>query len=162
MYGRISGYLLFLALIGLWFSPQPRFVLPVFQWFLLQIPLINFRVPFVHVIVFLLLAGVGTWLLAQSVTGLTRKVSEAHRPEKVVTTGVYARVRHPQYLGFVFMQIGFAFLVRGWFALLSTPLIIVVLYLFARKEEEELVNDFGSQYEEYRRRVPMLLPRLRK
>jgi protein-S-isoprenylcysteine O-methyltransferase Ste14 len=161
-YGRISGYLLLLSLIGLWFSPQPRFHLPIFQSVSVVIPMIRFRVPLAHLIVFLPAAGVGTWLLVQSVTGLTRRVSEAHRPEKVVTEGIYAKVRHPQYLGFTLMQIGFAFLVSGWYALLSTPLVVLMLWLFARKEEKELVKEFGADYEEYRGRVPMLVPKLRE
>lgn len=132
-YGRISGDLLFLSLIGLWFSPQPRFFIPIFQHLIILIPAINFAIPWVHLIIFVPFGMLGIWLLFQSVTGLTRKVSESHRPEKVVTTGIYSRVRHPQYLGFLLTHIGFSILLSGWYALLSTPLIFIMLYFFARK-----------------------------
>jgi len=44
--------------------------------------------------------------------------------------------------------------------LLSTLLVIVLVYLISRKEEEELINEFGDKYEKYKKRVPMLQPRL--
>jgi len=45
--------------------------------------------------------------------------------------------------------------------LLFTPLAIVLVYPISRKEEEELINEFGDEYEKYKKRVPTLLPRLR-
>ncbi len=159
IYGRISGYLLFFSLIGLWVSPQPRFIFPIFRNLLLRIPVVNFSIPSFHLILFVLISLPGLKFLVQSVTGLSRKVSETHRADKVITTGIYATVRHPQHLGWLLLHIGFTFLLSGWYALLSTPLIFVTLYLISRKEEVELTKDFGEDYEEYKRNVPMLIPR---
>ena len=39
---------------------------------------------------------------------------------------------------------------------------VLLNYLISVKEEEELVREFGEEYEEYRGRVPMFIPRLRR
>ena len=46
-------------------------------------------------------------------------------------------------------------------SLLLSPVVLVLLYIVCRKEEAELVDEFGEDYAEYRERVPMLLPRIR-
>lgn len=69
-------------------------------------------------------------------------------------------VRHPQYLAALLAHLGFSLLLSGWYSLLSTPPLAAVLYEMAWKEEAELAREFGEEYEEYRRRVPMLVPRL--
>lgn len=160
-YGLISGYLLFFSLIGLWLSPQPRFTLPLLQHPILRVPVFNLAAPLSHLIVFALCVSPGFWLLIQSVRGLSRKVSETHRAERVVTTGIYATIRHPQHLGWLLTHIGFSFLFSAWYALLATPLIAVMLYLISRKEEVELTKDFGEDYETYKTQVPMFIPRVR-
>ena len=146
-YGRVSGYLMFFSLIGIWLAPQPRF---------------DFLILPSSLFLFVPLSSLGAFLLCNSVSGLSRKVSEAHRPEKVVTTGIYAVVRHPQYLGFLLVHAGFSFLLSAWFALLSTPVLFLMLFLMARKEETELVQEFGQDYAAYRRKVPMLVPKFGK
>ena len=39
---------------------------------------------------------------------------------------------------------------------------IVLVYVISKKEEEELIKEFGKEYENYKKKVPMLIPRLRK
>ncbi|MGO9409753.1 MAG: methyltransferase family protein [Spirochaetia bacterium] len=160
--GRVSAYMLFASLIGLWFSPQPRFTIPILSRVSLAVPGVRFAIPAVHFVLFVPFLFFGLILLSRSVSDLTRKVSEAHHPERVVTTGIYARVRHPQYLGFLLMHVGFSVLMSGTYSLIATLLIFMMLYAFARKEEVELMREFGGdEYDAYRRTVPMLIPRLR-
>ncbi len=160
--GLLSGYLLFLALIGVWLAPQPRFVIPIFHDASVTIPAVDLSVPLVHLIFFIIFVLLGFWLLIDSVRGLSIQVSESHKPEKVITAGIYATVRHPQYLGWFASHLGFTFLFSGWYSLLFTPVVVVLLYLLARKEEQELIREFGKQYEEYQGKVPMLIPKLWK
>ena len=162
IYGRISGDLLFFSLIGLWFSPQPRFTIPILQNLHFMVPIVNFAIPIIHLIICIPFVLFGVFILSQSVSGLSRKVSESHRPEKVIISGIYARVRHPQYLGFLLLHIGFSILLSGWYSLLSTAAIFIMLYILARKEETELTKEFGKDYEEYKKMVPMLILRIRK
>jgi len=162
IYGSISGDLIFISFIGIFLSPQPRFIVPVLKNLLIPVPVINFSVPLIHLIISIPFVLPGVWLLINAVKGLSRKVSETHRVEKVVTTGIYSIIRHPQHLGWFLVQVGFTFLLSGWYALLASPLIFGLLYLISLKEEAELTKEFGKEYEEYKRKVPMFVPRLRK
>ena len=74
--------------------------------------------------------------------------------------GIYARMRHPRYAAMMISTLGACLvaarpvmwgIAAGWG---------VVVLLMIRAEERELVRRFGAEYEEYRRRVPALLPRL--
>lgn len=102
----------------------------------------------------------GAWLGVQSVREITLKVAETHRTEKIVTTGVYSIVRHPQYLGGLLAHIGISFLLFAWYSLLSTPLMFILIFLISKKEEKELIREFGKEYEEYQKKVPMFIPKM--
>jgi protein-S-isoprenylcysteine O-methyltransferase Ste14 len=85
---------------------------------------------------------------------------ELYRGEGLVTTGIYARIRHPQYLGFFLIIAGF--LVQ-WPTIITgamAPILFVVYYRLALKEEGGLKERFGSAYEEYASSVPRFLPRI--
>jgi protein-S-isoprenylcysteine O-methyltransferase Ste14 len=158
-YGVISGWGFFLFWFGIWFLPQTRFVIPMFQELLIPLPVLNITFPLLNLIVFAPFFAVGAWFGIKGVTETTLKVAETHRPVRIVTTGVYSIVRHPQYLGGLLAHLGFSFLLSGLYCLLSTPLIALVVYLISRKEEIELTKEFGEAYVDYKKKTPMLLPR---
>jgi protein-S-isoprenylcysteine O-methyltransferase Ste14 len=160
--GLISGWGFFLFWIGIWVSHQPRFAVPVFQNPLVLVPVVNFSIPALHLIICAPFFALGAWLGVEGVKEATLKVAETHRPEKIVTTGAYSIVRHPQYLGGLLAHMGISFLLSAWYSLLSTPLMTVFVYLISRKEEEELIKEFGKEYEDYTKKVPMIMPRLRR
>jgi len=93
---------------------------------------------------------VGAWLGIEGVKETTLKVAEAHRADRIITSGVYSIIRHTQYVGGLHAHVGVSFLLSAWYSLLSTPLMLVLVYLISRKEEEELINEFGKDYEEYK------------
>jgi protein-S-isoprenylcysteine O-methyltransferase Ste14 len=159
--GMVSGWGLFLFWIGVWLSPQPRFVIPVLKSPPVFIPYSKLPIPLLHLAVSVPFLVSGFWLGMRGVLEITLKVAETHRAERVVTTGVYSVVRHPQYLGGLLAHLGISVLLSAWHSLLFTPLVVLLNYLIAWKEEVELVREFGAEYEEYRRTVPMLIPRLR-
>jgi protein-S-isoprenylcysteine O-methyltransferase Ste14 len=101
----------------------------------------------------------GAWLGVKGVTEMGLKEAETHRTERVIATGVYSRVRHPQYLGAILAHIGASFLFSAYYSILVTPLIIAVNWILCWKEERELVREFGDDYREYQSSVPMLFPR---
>ena len=72
------------------------------------------------------------------------------------TPGPYRLVRHPLYVGwfFAFWMTPTMSLAHLRFAVMTTAYILVAIQF----EEHDLVREHGSTYEEYRRRVPMLVP----
>jgi len=80
---------------------------------------------------------------------------------QLVTTGIYARVRHPQYLGFLLLTLGMLFEWPTIFTLALWPFLALLYYRLARTEEKEAEAEFGEEFRAYKRRVPMFIPRLR-
>ncbi len=83
------------------------------------------------------------------------------RGGKLLTEGVYSRVRHPRYLSAVLGLAGLALFANYLWIYLVVPLVGLGLYGIVRLEERELTRRFGEEYERYRARVPMFLPRRR-
>lgn len=80
---------------------------------------------------------------------------------ELVTDGIYAHVRHPQYLG-LFVLI--ASLLIQWPTILSVAMAPVLFFTYvrlARREERELEAEFGDAYFGYKASVPAFFPRLR-
>lgn len=82
------------------------------------------------------------------------------RDHRLITTGPYAIVRHPMYLGIIDFIFGSA-LVWNDAGLLVLAGAFVVFFLFQiRYEEDVFARFFGAEYDRYRDRIPALLPRL--
>jgi protein-S-isoprenylcysteine O-methyltransferase Ste14 len=81
--------------------------------------------------------------------------------KRLVTSGVYSKVRHPGYLGLVLIYFGFALGFAVVWMLIPAVIFTILTYLTAIKEEELLKERFGKEYEEYARRVPWkFIPRI--
>lgn len=158
IYGVISGWGFFLFWLGIWLSPQDRFIIPFFKDFSIQIPILSLTIYLVNVLIFIPFFILGAWFGIKGVIHTSLKVAETHRAERIATTGVYSIVRHPQYLGGILSHIGFSFLLLGMCSLLVTPLVIALIYSISWKEETELTKEFGQEYADYKRKVPMLIP----
>ncbi len=79
---------------------------------------------------------------------------------ELVTSGLYRLVRHPQYSGLFLITVG---MLIQWPTIITAamwPILMLMYYRLARKEEKEMGNRFGDQYVTYRQRVPMFWPRL--
>jgi len=162
IYSLISGWGFFLFWAGLWFSPQSRFVVPVFPNLAVTVPAAGFTIQIVHLVIFIPFFFIGAWLGIEGVKETTLRVAEMHRTEKIITSGVYSISRHPQYLGGLLAHVGISFLLSASYSLLSTPLMVLLVYLISRKEEKELIKEFGKEYEDYMKRVPMFMPKYGK
>ena len=84
--------------------------------------------------------------------------------DTLTTTGPYAHLRHPLYLGTLLIGTGFAIAVGGWFGVLILLLLWpwFALHYFPRKESvegERLVVRYGERFTRYREAVPALWPR---
>jgi protein-S-isoprenylcysteine O-methyltransferase Ste14 len=84
----------------------------------------------------------------------------AAKGRNLVTDGVYAHVRHPQYSGLFLITLGFLIQWPSILTLIMWPILMFTYYRLAMKEEKDVEKIFGKQYEEYRKRVPALIPNL--
>ncbi len=79
--------------------------------------------------------------------------------DRLLADGVYALVRHPQYAGIFLAVLGQLVHWPTIPTLVLAPVIVAAYVHLARREEARLVARFGEAYLEYRRRVPMFVPR---
>lgn len=75
---------------------------------------------------------------------------------ELVDKGIYRLIRHPQYLGFMLLSIGMCFYFQLDMTIIFSALTIIFLAFGIREEEKLLTNQFGEDYEEYKKRVPSL------
>jgi protein-S-isoprenylcysteine O-methyltransferase Ste14 len=100
------------------------------------------------------LIAAGFWVLAVA----WRELYAAQRARRLATSGAYARVRHPQYIGFLLIMTGF---LLQWPTLVTLAMYPVLVYMYARlarKEEAEMLAQFGDEYRRYMARVPAFIP----
>jgi len=136
--------------------------------FLVRKPLLATEVgtcsPLVIVGILCLAAAVsmGWWLLRhvtiKVLIGLPELAPERH-PGRLVTGGLYARIRHPRYVQFLLGLLGYALFADYLAAYIVVALWIPGIWAIAVLEERELRDRFGEQYEEYCRRVRRFVPR---
>ncbi|OQM73411.1 methyltransferase family protein [Manganibacter manganicus] len=108
-----------------------------------------------HLLSFVFIGG-GFMLIASG----WKVLYEAQKKGVLATTGVYARVRHPQYGGFVLVMFGF---LLQWPTLLTAamfPILVVMYWRLARREEQEVLAQIGDAYARYMKNVPGYFPRL--
>lgn len=85
---------------------------------------------------------------------------DAQRARTVATTGPYARVRHPQYVGFILVMFGFLLQWPTLLTLLMFPVLVLMYIRLARIEEREALAEFGEAYRRYMAAAPGWIPRL--
>lgn len=110
------------------------------------------------------LLAAGGWLIQRATRDLQAlgegSPNPRFPPRQLVTGGIYAWCRHPMFFGYDLAALGVVLLLRSPGMLLAAwPLFIVLQVRFLRQEERLLHKRFGRRFEEYRRQVPLLLPR---
>ena len=98
----------------------------------------------------------GFWLLAVA----WKVLYQAQRAHKLATTGAYARIRHPQYAGFVLIMFGFLLQWPTLVTLVMFPILVFMYIHLARREERDAIAEFGDEYRRYAAIVPEFIPRL--
>jgi protein-S-isoprenylcysteine O-methyltransferase Ste14 len=93
-------------------------------------------------------------------SGLPELEPERH-PQRLVRTGLYARVRHPRYLQFTLALFGYALFANYLAGYVIWLIWLPAMYAVALLEERELRERFGEDYENYSLEVPRFLPRIR-
>jgi len=96
----------------------------------------------------------GFWLLATA----WHVLYTAQRRRQLATTGVYARMRHPQYIGFIAIMLGFLLQWPTLLTLLMFPFLVWMYVFLAHQEERDAEREFGDSYREYTARTPRWIP----
>lgn len=126
-------------------------------FFLRHTTLLNRYVPLVLRLALALVLFCASGYLAQR--GILIMFGEPEKEPGVIEEGVYSLVRHPIYLGEILLYLGFLMLSLSLAAAVVWLGVIVFLHYISRYEERLLLERFGEAYEEYRREVPMWIPR---
>lgn len=135
LYGHDSGHLLH-TLLGL--KGDPHF--DVF-----------------HILSFVFIIG-GLWMIA-SAWGTLYRAQKAHQ---LATSGLYAKIRHPQYDGFILVMIGFLLQWPTILTLIMFPILVYMYVRLARREAKEVLAEFGEEYQRYAAVTPGFIPRFGK
>lgn len=98
----------------------------------------------------------GFWLLASA----WRVLYDAQRAGELATTGPYAKVRHPQYIGFVLIMFSFLLQWPTLITLIMFPILVFMYVRLAKSEERDTLAQFGDAYRRYMDAVPAFIPRL--
>lgn len=102
------------------------------------------------------LIGCGFYLLSNA----WHVLYHAQRRNSLATAGPYARIRHPQYVAFVLILLGF---LLQWPTLLTLVMFPVLMLMYGRLaliEEAEMHARFGKVFDDYASRTPKFIPRL--
>jgi protein-S-isoprenylcysteine O-methyltransferase Ste14 len=115
----------------------------------------NPHIGWMHIGSTVLIIG-GFWLLAAAWPVLYR----AQKAGQLATQGIYARLRHPQYVGFVLIMFGF---LLQWPTLVTLMMFPVLVFMYARlgrNEERQAEAEFGTAWRDYAAHTRRVLPRL--
>jgi protein-S-isoprenylcysteine O-methyltransferase Ste14 len=107
-----------------------------------------------HLVSYALIGG-GFWLMAAAWPHLWR----AARSGVLANDGPYARIRHPQYAGFMLIMVGFLLQWPTLITLVMFPVLVVVYRRLAIAEEGEVRAEFGTAWDEYAASHPRFVPR---
>jgi len=122
----------------------------------------------IHLPLWLRWAGVGLgviaggllfWTLRSLGKNLTDTVV-TRREHTLVTSGPYCWVRHPFYDAVALSILANSLAAANWFLAACGALLMALLVVRTRKEEENLLARFGDSYREHMRRTGRFLPRI--
>ena len=100
---------------------------------------------------------IGGFILLASAWSALHK---AHQRRELARTGVYARIRHPEYVAFVLIMCGFLLRWPTLITLAMFPVLVFVYVRLARREEREALARFGETYRRYQVETPAFFPRI--
>lgn len=108
-----------------------------------------------HILSYVLIAG-GLILI----TAAWGVLYQAQITRTVAMGGPYAWVRHPQYLGFALIMLGFLLQWPTLITFIMFPILVTMYVRLAQREERQVKVEFGEQYARYSAATPAFIPRL--
>jgi protein-S-isoprenylcysteine O-methyltransferase Ste14 len=96
-------------------------------------------------------AGVVLLIVARLQLGVAFSIQA--KAKKLVTTGIYSRIRNPIYVFSAVFLVGIVIVLERWLLLLPIAALVALQVVRARKEERVLATAFGEEYERYKART---------
>ena len=84
------------------------------------------------------------------------------KEDQLITDGIYAHIRHPQYMGMILITIGFLIQWPTVITLVMWPILLMLYYRLSKYEEKKLAKKFGQDFYNYQAKVPAIFPRFGK
>ena len=147
VFGDLGQLILLIIFLTIWIADSC-----IFKYSIFLAPYIHIYIRVPIAVSILVTAG----LLAKN--GLRTVFGKERELPQVITTGVFSMVCHPIYLGSILEYLGLILLTMSLLSILVWIVIIIFYYLISRYEEKLLLKRFGTVYEEYKKKVPMLFP----
>ncbi len=89
-------------------------------------------------------------------------VLELKEKHKVIDFGPYSYVRHPMYVVFILFTLSMALITVNLFVTIFSIVVAIQFPFIARKEEQMLLKELGSEYQDYMRRTGRFFPNFLK
>jgi len=133
--------------------------------FILQIIVGIYLLSEITQIVILAYSGVGLFVFSGIIFGMLptfelRKTGEVKKGKsyihtsKLVDTGIYSIVRHPQYVTFMLWAIAGMLLFQHWIVILLGIPVFPLMYIDLIKADKDAIYKFGDEYKRYMQKVP--------
>ena len=120
---------------------------------------------YINQIVILVYIGVGLYVFSGLIfgmlpvfefrkMGMVKKGKSYIHTTKLVDTGIYSIVRHPQYITFMLWAVAGLFLFQHWIVIILGIPIIPLTYIDLLNEDKDGIKKFGEAYKQYMKKVP--------
>lgn len=129
--------LVYVSMFFLWFS-----------WFNM-----NFNDPVrMDLPLWLTYSGLGLFVIGVILVVLSHVKIKGAESKRLFTKGIYSKIRHPMYLGFILWLIGFPIFLQSFLTLASSVIWVPQLMLWKILEEKELEKKY-REYKKYKKRT---------
>ncbi len=88
-----------------------------------------------------------------------RILHKAQQSGTLAKTGLYEKVRHPQYVGFVAIMFGFLLMWPTILTIVMFPMLLFMYHRLGKSEEKKMIEEFGQEYLDYKDKVPAYIPK---
>lgn len=167
-YNKAFFYLLVAGVLCMWVFWMGGIIILFLNKFYSLLGFLTFSSPYeivIQIIGFIIFyIGAITYNLNIIVAGkyLRPAPSGTLKKHKLIKEGPFAIIRHPLYVSYIFILAGLSFIVLSYWILIPTLFIIIGIYPTVKAEEKTLIEEFGEEYIEYKRKVGMFFPKFRK
>jgi protein-S-isoprenylcysteine O-methyltransferase Ste14 len=102
--------------------------------------------------------AVGVWMTLTGMLLVFFGWTKIHKSRGLVTGGIYKYIRHPQYTGIFLIISGWMFRWLNPLTIVMYPILLIMYYKLARREEKQVQQEYGDAYLKYIESTPMFFP----